>query len=151
MFEVWYESGRTRKVVARFRLLRDAEKYLAQHDGDASLAIVPAPTESAPRSRTSGAVSTSAAESSHPPKSSAPANSSAPPKSSAPPESSARPNTRTPPRSGRGASSVPPDSEGRERRHSGVHGRVRGEVTGAAEHPDEFIADQAGTGDSANE
>lgn len=124
MFEVWYQSGRTRKVVARFRILKDAEKYLAQHEGEGALEIVPAATESAPRAR--GASSSSASPSSRASHSSSP-----------------------PPRSDR--NSEPPATDGRARHHSGVRGRVRPELTGAAEHPDEFIADRVGNGDASSE
>ncbi len=98
VFEVWHQLGRTRRVVARFRLLSDARKYLEQHQGEGTLEILPE---------------------------GAPSRSTAPRTSRAP------------------SSSVPPASEG-GRRRSGVQGKY----AIAVEHPDEFIADRAGNGDS---
>lgn len=34
MWEVWWQVGRTRKVVARFRLLKDARKYLSKQGAE---------------------------------------------------------------------------------------------------------------------
>jgi hypothetical protein len=89
MYELWLTAGRTRKVVARFRLLKDAEKYLLGHEAEGTLEIMPADRTSQPQSTRSGS----------------------------------------------------PPSSGKPRRRSGVQGKA---VQGAAEHPDEFIADQPG-------
>lgn len=103
MYEIWSTKGRTRTVVARFRLLKDAETYLAQHVGPGELEIMGAGRESRPRSKDT---------------------------------------------------SAPPPSSDKPRRNSGIREAVIGRaVRGAAEHPDEFIADQidaekAGTGSS---
>ncbi len=48
MYEVWWELGRTRKVVARFRLLKDAQKFIADQDGEGELSIEAAGEGSAP-------------------------------------------------------------------------------------------------------
>jgi hypothetical protein len=65
MYEIWFQSGRTRKVVARFRLLSDARKYLGQHP-DESLEI--RPDEEAQRARRSGSQRKSTSPESGPPR-----------------------------------------------------------------------------------
>jgi hypothetical protein len=39
MYEVWVTLGRTRRVVARFRMLTDANKYVVAYEGDGALEV----------------------------------------------------------------------------------------------------------------
>jgi len=39
LYEIWMSEGRGMKLGPRFRLLHDAERYIEEHRGEASLAV----------------------------------------------------------------------------------------------------------------